>query len=94
MVFRMGLTYSEVEKVDDTIYIATSTIRYTLPPGKYEISHNESMLKSLLPDEVKVKITIDDIRLRSNLTTNKTVRFNKKSFFTQNYVLLNHTQEY
>ena len=37
------------------------------------------MLKSLLPVEVKVKNTIDDIRLRSISTTNKTIRFIKKS---------------
>ena len=41
------------------------------------------MRKSLLPDEPKVNITIDDIRLRSNLTTNKTKRFTRKSFFIQ-----------
>ena len=33
------------------------------------------MLKSLHPDEFKVNITIDDIRLRSNLTTDKTIGF-------------------
>ena len=38
------------------------------------------MLKSLLPGKVKVKITIDDVGLKSNLTTNKTVVFTKKSF--------------
>ena len=38
------------------------------------------MLKCLRPDEVKLNITIDDIRLRSNLTTNETIRFTKKSF--------------
>ena len=48
------------------------------------------MLKSLLPNDVKVKITIDDIRLRSNFTTNKTIRFTKVSFcailgFTQSH---------
>ena len=43
------------------------------------------MLNSLLPDDVKVHVTIDDIRLRSNLPTNKTIRFTKKPFF---YTLL------
>ena len=38
------------------------------------------MIDSLLPNEVKVKITIDDIRLRSNLTTGKTSRFFEKYF--------------
>ena len=37
--------------------------------------------KPLLPYELKVKITNDDIRQRSNLTDKKTIRFTKKSFF-------------
>ena len=49
------------------------------------------MVKSLLPKEVKVKITIDDIRLKSNLTTNKTIRFTEKFFF---YVILGFTQSH
>ena len=51
----------------------------------YEIFDIKLMLKSLLPDDVKVNITINDIRLRSNLTTNKTIRFTKKSFFSIQY---------
>ena len=39
------------------------------------------MVNSLLPDDAKVKITIHDIKLGSNLTTNKTIRFTIKSFF-------------
>ena len=39
------------------------------------------MLKSLLPEIVKVSITIDDFRQKSNLTTNRTIKFTKKSFF-------------
>ena len=39
------------------------------------------MILTLLPNKVKVNTTIDDIRLRSNSTTNKTIRFTKKSFF-------------
>ena len=81
MVFRMELTYSEIEKILDVKYIATSIIGYTLPVGIYEISDNNSMIKSLLPNNVKVNITIDDIRLKSNLTTNKTKKFTKKIFF-------------
>ena len=41
------------------------------------------MLSSLLPHEVKVNITKDDIRLRSNLTTNKTKKFTEKPFSIQ-----------
>ena len=38
------------------------------------------MFKSLLPDQVKRKVTIEDIRLGSNLFTSKTKRFTKMSF--------------
>ena len=81
MVFRMGLTYSEIENILDMKYIPTLVSEYTLPLGIYEISDINSMLKSLLPDEVKVNIIIDDIRLRSNLTIIKIKRLIKKSFF-------------
>ena len=40
------------------------------------------MLKSLLPNAVKVNITIDDIRLRSNLSFHKTIGFSKKTVYT------------
>ena len=62
MVFRMGLTYGEVAKTLDTNYIVTSTIVFTLKLGIHEISDINLLLKSLLPDEVKVKIKIDEKR--------------------------------
>ena len=49
------------------------------------------MLKSLLPKEVKVNFTIDDVRLKSKLTTNKTIRFTKILFFD---VILGFTQSH
>ena len=81
MVFRMELTYGEIEKILGAKYIAASSTGYTLSRGIYEISDNKVMLKNLLPNEVKVNNTIDDIRLKSNLTTTKTSRFTKKSIF-------------
>ena len=49
------------------------------------------MLGYLISHEVKIKITIDDIRLSSNLTTNKTIRFTKKNLCPiQFWVLHNH----
>ena len=76
----MQLTYDEIVDILDMKYIAGSTNGYTLagstngytlPHGIYEITDNNLMLEILLPNEVKVNITIDDIRLRSNLNTNK-----------------------
>ena len=62
-------------------YIDTSTKGKLLRAGNYEISHNKLMLKSLLPDEVKVFISIEDITLKSKLITNKAIWFTKKPFF-------------
>ena len=75
MAFRMELAYSEVEKILDRKIIATSSTGYTLLPGIYRITDFISMLKSLLPDRVKVIVTIDDFKPKSSLTTNNTIRF-------------------
>ena len=57
-------------------HIDASTTGYTLPPrGVYEVSDIKSMIKSLFPDDVKVDITVDDIRLRIILTNDNTIRF-------------------
>ena len=55
----------------------------------YEIVFISLMLKSLLLNEVKKNIKIDDVRFKSNLTTNKSKKFTKKSFF---YTVLGFTQ--
>ena len=91
MVYRLQLTYDEIVDILDFKYIPTSTRGYTLVPGIHEVSDIIFMLKSLLPKEVKVIITIDDVRLKSNLYTDKTNRFTKKSFF---YVILGFTQSH
>ena len=47
----------------------------------YEVIDINIMLKSLLPNKVKVIFTIDEVRLKSNLTTTKTINFTKRRFF-------------
>ena len=46
-------------------------------------------LKYILPDNVKVIVTIDDIKLKSYIKTNQTLIFTEKSFF---YSILGFTQ--
>ena len=77
----MELTYDEIMEVLDIKYTSGTPIGNTRPPGIYEISVINLMLKSLLPDEVKVIFTIDDFRLKTNLAIDKTKRYSKKSFF-------------
>ena len=89
MVFKLDITYDEVVDLFEIIYIDGSIVGYSLPTGICEISDINSMLKSLLPDEVKIDNTIDHIRLRSNLTIIRILSFTKKSFFN---TLLGFTQ--
>ena len=77
MVYRMNVAYDEIMDILDVKYIAGSTNGYTLTAGISEIT---LMLTFLLPHKVKLKSTFDDIRLKSNFTTNKTIRFTKKFF--------------
>ena len=58
-------------------------------PGLYEVADLNNTLKHFLPNNVNVNITIDDIRLNSNLKNNQTLLFTEKSFF---YTILGFTQ--
>ena len=78
MLYRLELTYDEIVDILNVKSVAGSTKGFALPPGICEIIDINLMLKSLLPKRVKVKITIDDIGLKSNLTRIKTIRFTKK----------------
>ena len=77
MVFRLQLTYDEIINILDLKYIPTKRTGYSLNPGIYEIVDLNNTLKYILPYNLKVNVTIDDIRLSSNLKTNQT----EKSFF-------------
>ena len=84
MVFRTELIHSEIENTLDIKHTDTSTIGYTLPPGINETSDFNLKLKSLQSDDVKLNITIDNIKLKSNFTTNETKNSTKNSFFLCN----------
>ena len=89
LVYRMQLTYNEITDILDLEYIPTKRTGYSLNPGIYEVIDLNNTLKHILPDNVKIDITIDDIRLKSNLKTNQTLLFTNKSFF---YTILGFTQ--
>ena len=62
----MRLSYDEIMDILDLKYISTKRTRYSLNPGIYEVVDLNNTLKHILPDNVKVSVTIDDIRLKSN----------------------------
>ena len=77
MVYRMQLTYDEVIDILDLNYILSKRTGYSLPPGMNEITVLNTIPEHILPDNVKVTITIDDIRLKSNWKVNQTLIFKK-----------------
>ena len=89
LVYRMQLTYNEIIDILDFKYIPTKRTGYSLNPGIYEVIDLNNTLKYILPDNVKVGVTMDDIRLKSNLKNNQTLIFTEKSFF---YTILGFTR--
>ena len=89
LVYRMRLSYDEIMDILDLKYIPTKRTGYSLNPGIYEVIDLNNTSKHILPNNVKINNTIDDIRLKSNLNTNQTLLFTEKSFF---YTILGFTQ--
>ena len=89
LVYRMQLTFIEVRDILDLKYIPTKRTGYSLDPGIYEVVDLNKTLKYILPDNVKISVTIDDGSLKSNLKTIQTLIFTNKSFF---YTILGFTQ--
>ena len=89
LVYRMRLSYDEVMDILDLKYIPTKRTGYSLDSSIYEVDDLNNTLKYILLDNVKISVTIDDIRLKSNLKTNQTLIFTEKSFF---YTFLGFTQ--
>ena len=85
----MRLSYDEIMDILDLNYFPTERTGYSLNPRIYEVVDLNNTLNHILPDNVKVNITIDDIRLKSNLKINQTLIFTGKSFF---YTILCFTQ--
>ena len=81
LVYRMRLSYNEIMDILDLKNILTKRTGCCLNPGIYEVVHLNNTLKDILPNTVKVNITIDDIGLKSNLKTNQTLIFTKSLSF-------------
>ena len=67
----------------DLNYISTKRTEYSLNPGIYEVIDIYNTLKHILPNNVKVNITIDNIKLKSNLKINQTLIFTENLSFIQ-----------
>ena len=81
MVYRFQLTYVEITDILDLKYISTKKTGYSLNPGIYEVVDLNNTSKFLLAINVKVSVTKDDVRLKSNSKINQTLNFTENSFF-------------
>ena len=79
----MRLSYDEIMDILDLNYISTKRTEYSLNPGIYEVIDIYNTLKHILPNNVKVNITIDNIKLKSNLKINQTLIFTENLSFIQ-----------
>ena len=64
LVYRMQLTYDEIIDILDLKNNPTKRTGYSLNPGIYEVVDLNNTLKYILPDNMKVNATIDDVRLK------------------------------
>ena len=87
-VYRMQLTYDEIVDILDSKFIPSKRTGYSPNPVIYEVVDSNNTLKFKLPDNVKVSVTIDDVRLKSNFKVNQTLIFTEESFF---YTILGFT---
>ena len=81
LVYRMQLTFVEVRDILDLKYFPKKRTGFSLNPGIYEVVDLHKTLRHILPDNVKISVTIVDIRLKSSLKTNQTLISTNKSFF-------------
>ena len=91
LVYRMRLSFDEIIDILELKYFPTERIGYSLIPGIYEVIDLNNSLKYFLPNNVKVNITIDDIRIKSKLKANQTLIFTERSFF---YTIFGFTQSH
>ena len=89
LVYRMQLTYNEIIDILDLKYISTQRIGYSIEPNIYNVVDLNKTLKNILPNNVKIDITIDERKYKADLKINQTLILTNKSSF---YTILGFTQ--
>ena len=90
-IYRMQLTYNEIIDLLDLEYIPTKRIGFSLNPNIYNVVDINNSFKYILPDNVKINVTIDERKYKTDLKINQTLIFENKSFF---YTILGFTQSH
>ena len=91
LVYRFKLTYDEIMDILDLKYIPTKRTGYSIEPNIYNVVDLNKTLKNILPNNIKIDITIDERKYKTDLRINQTLIFTNKSFF---YTKLGFTQSH
>ena len=91
MVYRFQLTYDEIIDILDLKYTPTKRMGYSIEPNLYNVVDSNKTLKNILPNNVKINVTIDERKYRTGLKINQTLIFTNISFF---YTILGFTQSH
>ena len=91
LVYRFKLTYDEIMDILDLKYIPTKRTGYSIKPNIYNVVDLNKTLKNILPTNVKIDVTIDERKYKTDLKINQTLIFTNKSFF---YTILGFTQSH
>ena len=91
LVYRMQLTYDEIIDVLDLKYIPTKRMGYSIEPNIYNVVDLNKTLKNILPNNIKINVSIDERKYKTDLKINQTLIFTNKSFF---YTILGFTQSH
>ena len=91
LVYRMQLTYDEIINILDLKYIPTKRMGYSIEPNIYNVVDLNKTLKNILPNKIKINVSIDERKYKTDLKFNQTLIFTNKSFF---YTLLGFTQSH
>ena len=91
LVYRFQLTYDEIIDILDLNYIPTKRTGYSIEPNIYNVIDLNKTLNNFLPNNVKINVTIDERKFKTDIKINQTLIFTNKSFF---YTILGFTQSH
>ena len=91
LVYRMQLIYDEIIDILDLKYIPTKRMGYSIEPNINNVVDLNKTLKNILPNNVKINVSIDERKYKTDLKINQTLIFTNKSFF---YTILGFTQSH
>ena len=91
LLYRMRLSYDEIMDILDFKYISTKRMGYSIEHNIYNVVDLNKTLKNILPDNVKINLSIDERKYKTDLRINQTLIFTNKSFF---YTILGFTQSH